>query len=215
VFDCKNPDDQRLLESAPSIDERLCDECRAHFDEVQRTLKELGVEYVISPRLVRGLDYYTRTTFEFQSASLEAAQSTVCAGGRYDGLSEAIGGPRLPGIGFGSGIERVLLASEAQGGASEAPALTCFVVPLGAEERSEAVGLVRALREGGISADLAYGARGLKAALKHADRMGARHAALIGAKEREAGVVTMRDMASGAQEEVPIRAVPSWLRGRA
>jgi histidyl-tRNA synthetase len=211
VFDCKNPNDQKILEDAPTVTDHLCEPCRTHFSEVQSYLKDLGMEFTISPRLVRGLDYYTRTAFEFVTPLLEAAQSTVLAGGRYDGLSETLGGPRLPGIGFGSGIERVLIAASSAGAEAKTRRLDCFVVPLSAEERSAAFTLTWALRRAGGAADLAYGDRNLKANLKQADRLGARYAALIGANERAAGACTMRDMTSGEQVQVPLTDAPSWL----
>lgn len=215
VFDCKNPDDRALLADAPMLGDFLCEACREHFASVRGYLGQLGVPFALEPRLVRGFDYYTRTTFEYQSSALEAAQNALGGGGRYDGLVEQLGGPSLPGIGFGIGIERVLLAQEAAGTASAPARLDCFVVPLGAEEREAAVGLVAALRARGLAADMAYAERGLKGHLKHADRIGARYAVLIGAREREAGAATVRDMTSGEQEQVPLDAVPDRVGVRA
>jgi histidyl-tRNA synthetase len=214
VFDCKNQQDQATLSEAPTIDQFLCADCRAHFESVQTYLKDLGISYTHAPRLVRGLDYYTRTTFEYQTALLESQQNTLCGGGRYDGLSELLGGPRLPGIGFGSGIERTLLAQELAGVALSIPDLVCFVVPVGGEEKSLAVRLVAALRGAGFPADMAYTDQGLKAHLKHANRLGARFAALIGPAEREAGTVTLRDMATGEQDAIPYDAVAVVLGER-
>lgn len=214
VFDCKDPRDQALLADAPVLLDRLCDACRAHFETVQGYLKDLGIDYEIAPRLVRGLDYYTRTTFEYQTPLLEAAQNTVCGGGRYDLLSEMLGGPPLPGIGFGAGVERVLLAQEAAGNAPERSRPECFVVPLGAEERPIAFRLVGAIRARGLAADMAFGDRSLKAHLTHANRLGARFAALIGAAERERGVATVRDMGTGEQSEVALDSVAAWLEDR-
>lgn len=215
AFDCRVPRDQEILADAPTIDRFLCDACVEHFEAVQGYLKDAGVAFTIAPRLVRGLDYYSRTTFEFQTGLLDAAESTVCGGGRYDPLSEMIGGPDLAGIGFGSGVERVLLAQDAAGVVARTPApLTCFVLPLGGADRSAAVRLVASLRSAGVPADLAYGDRSLKAHLKHADRLGARYAALLGPKELEAGITTMRDMSTGEQTEVAIDRVPGWLQER-
>ena len=160
---------------------------------------------------MRGFDYYTRTTFEYQSGALEAAQNAVGGGGRYDGLVEEISGPALPGIGFGLGIERILLAQEAAGAGTAPAVLDCYVIPLEQAARSEAVRLMRRMREAGLAADMAYVERGLKTQLKHADRTGARFAALIGEKELAVGVVTMRDMTSGEQNEVPLDEATSWL----
>lgn len=211
VFDCKNSADQQLLQGAPVITEALCEACRGHFEAVRGFLDDAGIAYEVDPRLVRGLDYYTRTTFEFQTPLLAAAQATVCAGGRYDLLSELLGGPALPGIGFGSGIERILIAQEAAGAASAGASITCFVIPLGRDERATGVRLARAIRDHGIAADLAYVERALKTQMKHASKIGARYVALIGSAERDAGTATMRDMTSGEQTEVPLDKVPGWL----
>ncbi|HVL90915.1 MAG TPA: histidine--tRNA ligase [Actinomycetota bacterium] len=212
VFDCKNEDDQKILADAPTIEQELCADCRAHFDAVQAHLRGIGIEFVVAPRLVRGLDYYTRTAFEFQTDLLEAAQSTVCGGGRYDLLSESIGGPPLRGIGFGSGIERILIAQEAAGNAPPAVPLECFVIALGEDERDDAWRLVWALRDAGRSADLPFAPKSFKAGLKHADRVGARYAALIGPSEREAGACAMRDMSTGEQVQVPLDEAATWLK---
>ena len=214
VFDCKVEADQRILAEAPTIDQFLCDACRAHLDAVKRYLKDAGISFTPAPRLVRGFDYYTRTTFEYQSAALEAAQNALGGGGRYDGLVEKLGGPRLPGIGFGLGVDRILFAQEAAGAAPEGARLDCYVVPLSEEERDLAVRLVRALRDAGLAADMPYAERGLKGNLKAADKLGARFAALIGANEREAGTATLREMTSGEQESVPLDAVAVRLGKR-
>ncbi len=214
VFDCKVEQDQRILDDAPSIEAELCEDCRGHFDAVQTYLKDAGIAFQIAPRLVRGLDYYTRTAFEFQTGLLEAAESTVCGGGRYDGLSESIGGPRLPGIGFGSGIERVLLAAEAAGAPTATSRMTLFVVPIVDGARAAGITMTNEARSRGISAEFAYVERGLKAQLKHANRLGARFTALIGEKELSNGVATVRDMDSGEQAEVALAEVPRWLEER-
>jgi histidyl-tRNA synthetase len=211
VFDCKNERDRAVLAEAPTVDRFLCDACRAHFEEVQAHLKDLGVAWSLAPRLVRGLDYYTRTTFEYQTPLLDSQQNTLLGGGRYDGLSEALGGPRLPGIGFGSGIERVLLAQELAGAVPAGPGLDGFVVPLGPDDRPAALRLAAALRDAGLSADLAFEERSLKAHLRHANRLGARFAILLGPAERAAGACTLRDMATGEQETVPLDAAPARL----
>jgi histidyl-tRNA synthetase len=209
------PEDQAILAGAPLLSDYICDECRAHLAAVQGFLDDAEIKYEVAPRLVRGFDYYTRTTFEFQSGALEAAQNAVGGGGRYDGLVEEIGGPALPGIGFGLGIERILLAQEAAGSAQEPARLICYVIPLDEAARTEAVRLTRRMREAGLAADMSYVQRGLKTQLKHADRIGARFAALIGEKELAAGVATIRDMTSGEQAEVRLEAATSWLGERA
>ena len=215
VFDCKVPADQAILAKAPMLSDYICDDCRAHLAAVQGFLDDAGIKFEAAPRLVRGFDYYTRTTFEYQSGALEAAQNAVGGGGRYDGLVEEIGGPALPGIGFGLGIERIMLAAEAAGNALPVAPLVCYVIPLEQAARTEAVRLTRAIREAGLSADVAYVERGLKTQLKHADRIGARFAALIGAKELSAGVAAVRDMTSGEQAEVRLDGVAGWLQERA
>jgi histidyl-tRNA synthetase len=206
VFDCKVPKDREILSTAPTITDNLCAECAEHFLAVRGFLADAGVSFIVDPRLVRGIDYYTRTAFEFQTPHLESQQNTVCGGGRYDGLSELIGGPRLPGIGFGSGIERVLLAAEiAEAGKprerrwQEQETISAFVIAVGETERLELWRIVRQLRDVGLTVDFSTSDRGLKAALKHANRIGALFAVIIGPEERENGQVTIRDMASGEQ----------------
>jgi histidyl-tRNA synthetase len=215
VFDCKVPEDQAILANAPMLSDFICDDCRAHLAAVEGFLGDAGVKFEAAPRLVRGFDYYTRTTFEYQSGALEAAQNAVGGGGRYDGLVEEIGGPPLPGIGFGLGIERIMLAQEAAGNSPPIDAIECYVIPLEQAARTSAFRLTRAIREAGLSADMAYVERGLKTQLKHADRIGARYAALIGEKELGAGAATVRDMTSGEQAQVPLDEVASWLQERA
>jgi histidyl-tRNA synthetase len=211
AFDCKVPADQKILQDAPVITDALCDDCRAHFEAVQGTLKDAGIAYTIAPRLVRGLDYYTRTTFEFQTGLLEAAQSTVCGGGRYDGLSELLGGPRLPGIGFGSGIERILLAQESAGSVPDDRTLDCFIVPLGAEERALAFEFARQLRQVGVLTDIAYVDKSLKAHMRAANKRGARFVAIIGPAEASEGVANVRDMETGEEAKVGSTYAAEWL----
>lgn len=214
VFDCKVPKDQEILAEAPTIEQFLCDACREHLDAVKGYLKDADISFTPAPRLVRGFDYYTRTTFEYQSSALEAAQNALGGGGRYDGLVEQLGGPRLPGIGFGIGMDRILLAQEAAGTAPEGARLDCFVIPVSAGERDVAVRLVRTLREAGIAADMPYADRKLAANLKAANKIGARFAALIGEAERTAGTATLRDLESGDQEAIPLDAIAVTLGER-
>jgi histidyl-tRNA synthetase len=173
VFDVKSPQVRAALEDAPKIGESLCDACRAHFDEVRRLLDVYGVPYVVDPTLVRGLDYYTRTTFEFVGPD-ENANSTICGGGRYDGLVEQIGGPRTPAIGFGAGLERLLLAIENEGGRAEPPRLDVFFVVDDATVRERVLGTLAELRRRGVSADTDYAGRSLKGQMTQAGRTGAR-----------------------------------------
>ncbi len=179
VFDVKSPQVRAALESAPKIGESLCAACREHFDEVRRLLDLYGVPYVLDPTLVRGLDYYSRTTFEFIGPD-ENANSTICGGGRYDGLIEQIGGPPTPAIGFGAGLERLLLAIENEGRSVEAERLDVFVVVDKGGPRDRALGLVTALRHAGVSADLDHAGRSLKGQLTQAGRTRARTVVVIG-----------------------------------
>ena len=178
VFDVKTPSVRAALEDAPKIGESLCDECRAHFDQVKRALDIYGVPYVLDATLVRGLDYYSRTTFEFVGPD-DNANSTICGGGRYDGLVEMIGGPPTPGIGFGAGLERLLLALENEGiAATPAPLDVFFVLAEGAE-RLDVLPVLAELRRAGVSADLDYAGRSVKGQLTQAGRTGARTVVII------------------------------------
>jgi histidyl-tRNA synthetase len=172
VFDVKSPAVRAALEAAPKIGDSLCDACREHFDGVRRLLDALGVPYVLDPALVRGLDYYTRTTFEFVGPE-ENVNSTICGGGRYDGLVEAVGGPPTPGVGFGAGIERLLLAIEREGAEVEAPRLDVFFVVDGAP-RERILALMAGLRRTGLACDTDWAGRSLKGQLTQAGRTGAR-----------------------------------------
>jgi histidyl-tRNA synthetase len=214
VLDDKRPEIQERLAGAPLIVDHLCEGCRLHNDAVRTYLDDLGVAYVDDPRLVRGLDYYTRTTFEFVHDGL-GSQSALGGGGRYDGLSESLGGPSLPSIGWAMGVDRTVLALEAEG-IELAPGARCevYVVPLGDAARRRAVTLVASLREVGISTDLAYGARGLKGAMRGADRSGARFTLIVGDRDLEVGVAQCKDMISGKQTPVPLASVVDDLRKR-
>jgi histidyl-tRNA synthetase len=180
VLDCKKPPCIAATADAPHQIDHLCDDCRAHVERVQRGLQAVGVTFTIEPRLVRGLDYYTRTTFEVEAGALDAAQVAIGGGGRYDGLAEALGGPRTPGIGFGSGIERVLLACDAEGvfpAPEHHPQLDVFVVDTTGGEAARDV--ADELRRAGIAADRAFDQRSFKAQMKQALRSGARYAVAI------------------------------------
>ena len=181
VFDVKNPALRAALEQAPKIGESLCDECRAHFDELRSLLDALAVAYVVDPVLVRGLDYYTRTTFEFVGPE-ENVNSTICGGGRYDGLVEAIGGPSTPGIGFGAGIERLLLAIEREGVMIEPRGLDVFLAADGVP-RERILMLLSQLRRAGLAADADYAGRSLKGQLTQAGRTRARTVVIVRGNE--------------------------------
>ncbi|MGE5461291.1 MAG: histidine--tRNA ligase [Solirubrobacterales bacterium] len=205
VFDCKVDGDKDFVLAAPTVTEHLCEACEAHFAGVRAGLDRAGVAYKVDPRLVRGLDYYTRTAFEFVSGVLaRSKQGTVCGGGRYDGLAEVLGGPPTPGTGFGLGLDRVLLAMEGEERTlppERSPLV--FVVSVGEGVRGAAAALLRDLRASGISAVSAYEDRPLKAQLRMADRTGAAYAAILGEREAAEGVVTLRRLADGNQQEVP------------
>jgi histidyl-tRNA synthetase len=184
VFDVKNPAVLEALREAPKIGESLCGECKAQFAEVRRLLDAYGVAYILEPTLVRGLDYYTRTVFEFVGPE-EKAQSAICSGGRYDGLVEEIGGPRTPGIGFGAGIERALLALEDEGVTAAPPPIDVFFALDGAP-RERILALLADLRRRGLAADTDYAGRSLKGQLTQAGRSGAR--TVVVAREDDAAV---------------------------
>ena len=204
VLDDRRPAVQAQLEGAPLMVDALCEACREHFAAVRAGLDSLGVPYELAPRLVRGLDYYMRTTFEFVHDGL-GAQSAVGGGGRYDGLAELIGGPQVPGIGWALGVERTVLALTAEGVEPPGePSLSVFVVPLGAAAKAYAVALVGRLRAAGLAADLAYGDRGMKGAMRAADRSGAAYAVVLGDRDLQAGQAQLKDLREHAQVSVPL-----------
>jgi histidyl-tRNA synthetase len=214
VLDCKDPTCRAVMGDAPTTLDFLCEECRKHFDAVQEGLREEGIPFEIDDRLVRGLDYYTRTAFEFVSDVLGPTQSTLCGGGRYDGLAEALGGPSIPGVGFGLGLERVLLVMSKEGRGKGDIRSGAFLVAIGAEARREARVLVRELRSSNYSAEAALEDRPLKAQLKMADRAGASYTLIIGEQEMRDGMVTVRDMAEGTQKTVRRDEAVAWLTSR-
>jgi len=214
LLDDKRPEVAAQVANAPVMADSLCDACREHYDAVRGFLTDLGVSWEEAPRLVRGLDYYTRTTFEFVHDGL-GAQSAVGGGGRYDGLSEQVGGPPLPGVGWALGVDRTVLALRAEG-VEIAHESHCDVygVPLGVAAKALLVTTVAALRARGIAADLAYGDRGLKGAMKGADKSGARLAMVVGDRDIDAGVAQLKDMVSGDQDAVPLDALIETIEKR-
>lgn len=213
VLDCKKKACRDATRDAPRITDHLCEACKAHFDRVQEGLSALEIDFVIEPRLARGLDYYTRTTFEFQHHEIDAAQSTIGAGGRYDRLASELGGPATPGIGFGSGIERVLLAADAEGVFS-APEDRVDVFVVDVTGGTVARDLTAELRRAGIRADRAFDGRSMKSQMKLADKSGARHVIIVGEDEAAGGEVTLRDLASSEQRRVDRDAVIAELAQR-
>lgn len=202
VLDDKREVVQSQLAEAPLMVHHLCDACVAHYDAVREYLRAMSVQWVEAPRMVRGLDYYTRTTFEF-THDLLGAQSGIGGGGRYDGLMASVGGDDLSGIGFGLGTDRTLLACEAEGlKPGSAPHLDVFLIPIGRAAKARLVSLGAALRSAGVRSDLAYGDRGLKGAMKAADRSGAPLVIVVGDDEVESNLAQVKTMASGDQSSV-------------
>ncbi|WP_419993433.1 histidine--tRNA ligase [Streptomyces boninensis] len=214
VLDDKRESVQKQLTGAPMMRDHLCEACRVYHDEVREQLKAAGVDFEDDPKLVRGLDYYTRTTFEFVHDGL-GSQSAVGGGGRYDGLSEMIGGPALPSVGWALGVDRTVLAIEAEGVALDIPAATSvYAVPLGEEARKVLFGLAAELRAAGVATDFAYGGKGLKNAMKSANRSDARYALVAGERDLADGVVQLKDLDSGEQMALAPDAVVDELRAR-
>jgi histidyl-tRNA synthetase len=211
VLDSKREATRAVLIDAPRMVEHLDAASVAHGERVQAGLQALGIEFETDESLVRGLDYYTHTLFEFQSAALGTAQSTILGGGRYDGLIEQLGGPPTPGIGFGSGIERVLLTCDAEG-VFDAPARSLDVFVVDVTDGSSAVVLTQALRAAGISADRAFDGRSMKAQMKAAGRSSARLALIVGEQEAAEGTVTVRDLVSSEQTTISRDVVIDHIR---
>ena len=211
VLDSKRPATQAAVADAPRMLDGLDDASAAHFARVRAGLTALGIPFTIDTGLVRGIDYYTHTLFEFQSEALDTAQSTVIGGGRYDGLVEQLGGPATPGIGFGSGIERVLMALDAEHGPAEPVAATdVFVVDV--TDGAVARDLTHELRAAGLRADRAFDGRSMKAQMKAAGRSGARVAIIVGGDEVADGTATLRDLARGEQTMVKRDEVVAHVR---
>ncbi|MFD5148674.1 histidine--tRNA ligase [Streptomyces sp. NPDC058401] len=213
VLDDKRADVQKQLVGAPMLRDYLCDACKAYHEEVRALVTAAGVAFEDDEKLVRGLDYYTRTTFEFVHDGL-GSQSAVGGGGRYDGLSEMIGGPALPSVGWALGVDRTVLALEAEGVELDIPSATSvFAVALGAA-KPVLFGLVTELRRAGVAADISYGGKGLKGAMKDANRSGARFAVVAGDRDLEEGVVQLKDMQSGEQTPVAVADLVETVRAK-
>ena len=214
VLDCKVPEDQPIIATLPVIADSLDEESKKHFEAVKAALDAAGVGYTLNPRLVRGLDYYTRTTFEFTHGGL-GAQNAILGGGRYDGLSEAIGGPKAPGIGFAMGLDRLVLTLQAQEAAqpSATPGakLDAYVAPLGEALNAAALALARELRRGGLSVELGDGSFRLRKSFETADRV-ARKIVIMGEDELASGILTVKDFATGTQTKVPRAELRDFLK---
>ena len=204
VLDCKNESCSKVASGAPKTIDHLCTECEAHFNELKTYLDACGIKYTVDPHIVRGLDYYTRTVFEFISDSI-GAQGTICGGGRYDGLMEQLGGPSLPGIGFGMGITRLILAMQQSGvefPEKDKPEL--YIASMGKAAEARALAITDSLRKSGIYAECDIISRSLKAQMKYADKIGAKRVLIIGDSEIESGKAQLRSMTDGSQQEVGI-----------
>jgi len=212
IFDCKVPQDQPIIDRLPHSVDYLCESCRTHFAAVKKHLGVYGIPYRVSHRLVRGLDYYTRTTFEILAGSI-GAQNAILGGGRYDGLVKHLGGPDRVGIGFAAGIERLVLAMPASAGAR--PRTAFFVAAMGEPARDAAIALLRDLRRAGLEAHMEYEGRSLKSQMKRADRLKTAYALILGEDELARAVVTVKDMRAGEQAQVGRDAILEYCRARA
>ncbi|MGC2444605.1 histidine--tRNA ligase, partial [Candidatus Binatus sp.] len=211
LLDCKR--DAKVTESAPKSLDDLCDECRTHFETVKELLSAASVEYVVNPRMVRGLDYYTRTAFEVMAGGL-GAQSTVVAGGRYDGLVETMGGASIAGIGFAIGVDRMALALEAAGGAQpKKPAVV--IVPLGKAMTPQANVVAQEFRSAGLDTELFSPERKLKALLGRASKIGSEFVVIVGEDENARGVVQLRDLKQSGQQAVTLQEAIESVRNSA
>lgn len=202
ILDCKSPVCSKIAQGAPKITDYLCDECKEHFASVQKYLDAAGVEYTVNPTIVRGLDYYTKTVFEFVTDFI-GAQGTVCGGGRYDGLIEELGGKHLPSLGFAMGIERLLMLMDKQGIEIPKPS-TCdlYVAVMGESASLKSFEIIKAVRSCGLIAETDVVGRGLRAQMKYADKIGAKFSMVLGENEIEQGKAVIKNMSSGEQTEI-------------
>ena len=204
LLDCKNPDCAALAKDAPRTVEHLCPNCESKFNMLKSALDAMGIEYVVDSSIVRGLDYYTGTVFEFIAEGI-GAQSTVCGGGRYDGLVESLGGPALSGIGFGMGITRIILAMREQGlDKIDVPTPKLYIAALGERAQIKALEITERLRREGKYAECDIVTRSLKSQMKYANKIGAEYTLIIGDSEIDAGRAQLKNMADGTQTEVAL-----------
>ena len=202
ILDCKSPEDKEAVKDAPMMLDYMCEDCSRDFEELKSYLDAMGIDYVVDPSIVRGLDYYTKTAFEFITTKI-GAQGTVCGGGRYDHLIEEVGGPDMPGVGFGLGKERLLLLMDACGhdfGAAPAPQI--FLAWIGDDAKLYALKLLHELRGKGIRAEMDTKERNLKGQMKYANKLGAAYTAVIGSDEVESGEITLKNMSTSEQTKV-------------
>ncbi|MEE0897063.1 MAG: histidine--tRNA ligase [Acutalibacteraceae bacterium] len=211
ILDCKSPVCKKIAENAPVVIDYLCDDCRDHFEKVKANLNAMGIDFKVNPKIVRGLDYYTRTVFEFVSGDI-GAQSTVCGGGRYDGLIGQMGGPQTPSLGFAMGIERLMMVLSAQNAElPEAPACDLFIATLGDNAVLKASALCYELRDEGYKAQTDICGRGLKAQMKYADKIGAKFTLVLGDNEVESGKATLKNMSTSETHEIALSEIVEEL----
>ncbi len=204
LLDCKSPEDKKIAENAPKIIDYLCEDCENHFSEVKKYLDAVGIKYTVNPTIVRGLDYYTKTVFEFVT-DLIGAQGTVCGGGRYDGLMDELGGKHIPSLGFAMGLERLLMVMDAQG--VEIPdndVCSLYIATMGDAAKVKAFSLLRQVRECGLIAETDVVGRGLRAQMKYADKIGARFSVVLGDNEIEQNRAKVKNMETGEQIELDL-----------
>lgn len=211
ILDCKSPVCKKIAENAPVVIDFLCEDCRDHFEKVKANLEAMQIEYKVNPKIVRGLDYYTRTVFEFVSGDI-GAQSTVCGGGRYDGLIGQMGGPKTPSLGFAMGIERLMMVLSAQNAElPKAPTCDLFIATLGENAILKASALCRLLRDEGYKVQTDICGRGLKAQMKYADKIGAKFTLVLGDNEVESGKATLKNMSNSAEKEIALAEIVEEL----
>ena len=211
ILDCKSPVCKKIAENAPVVIDFLCEDCRDHFEKVKAHLEAMQIEYKVNPKIVRGLDYYTRTVFEFVSGDI-GAQSTVCGGGRYDGLIGQMGGPKTPSLGFAMGIERLMMVLSAQNAElPKAPTCDLFIATLGENAILKASALCRLLRDEGYKVQTDICGRGLKAQMKYADKIGAKFTLVLGDNEVESGKATLKNMSNSAEKEIALAEIVEEL----
>ena len=212
IIDCKSPICKDIVKGAPMMLDYLCDDCKEHFEAVKKNLKAMNIDFTVDPTIVRGLDYYTKTAFEFVTDQI-GAQGTVCGGGRYDNLMEEIGDVSMPGVGFGLGIERLLLLMEAKGvEIFEPDGPDVALVYMGDRAKEYCLFLAEQLRGEGFSVIMDLQERGIKGQLKYADRMNAVYSVIIGENELDSGIVSVRDMAESTQTEIDVSEITEFLR---
>jgi histidyl-tRNA synthetase len=214
ILDCKSPIDQELVKDAPMMLDFLCDDCREAFEQLKANLDAFGIKYVVNPKIVRGLDYYTKTAFEFVTTKI-GAQGTVCGGGRYDGLISQLGGAPTPAIGFAAGIERLLMVMENSGvKIPDTSAPEVYLAGMDEQGRKTAFGICAALRAAGVCAETDHMARSVKAQFKYADKINAKFVAVIGSNELETGIINLKDMSGGEQKQVALDKLVEFFQNK-